>query len=976
MDENGTDRTPDLIQITLGSSEYTLVAGGSVDIEILLANAGPSNFFIVTLLGIPPGWVVSPEPSAVWVATGGQERVTLTICPPAAVEGSLGSYPARLYVFSQSSPSKGREIPVLLNIVPPAKVKKTFTFRVETVDLTAAPGARIKIPLLLSNSSPATEFLELSVQGVPVNWVSLPSPVISLMGGEDKIVDLYLQIPTMPEIQAGIYPLRVSLASQKDPDAREEVSIHLTIAAFESEGPVGVMLGTVQFSAAPGGSFTVPLTILNRGLVPATFRLGIEGLPVNWVSTSTPFTPLKPGESREIAMLVRPPLSPASQAGRRKFRIVVLNQESPDQVVRVDCILTLAAFTQFSTGLEPQEAEAGTPVSVLVKNEGNTPQTFHLSCVSQDDKLLFEYLPPEGVLHPERPAEGGPVGDPRGMQIVPGQSAAFRFTAKPRQKSWIGTPVSYPYHASVRADQKESPPMPGEIEAHGLIPVWVLAIFLILCLWMGFSATFTLFSGRFQASRATQTAAAATAQVIGVTQTVIANQTAAAIAGQQDTDGDGLTNQAEAGFNTDPNNADTDRDGLMDGVEVNQTRTNPLAPDSDGDALLDGDEVQRKTNPLNPDTDGDGSRDGDEVRLGTDPLKPDTDGDGLGDGAEPGPCPNALDPDSDKDGIIDGRDLNPCDAYNPAMTATGIASLPTASNTPPPTAVPVPTQTASPAPVVPPAQLPNFPGLILFDSNRDGNPEIYTLDKSGQARRMTNNPAADIQGVWDPNMRRLAFTSNRDGQNEIYIMNADGTNPVNLTNNPADDQQPAWSSDGEWILFTSNRDGNYEIYAVRVNNLEIRNLTNSPGNDTQPGWIRNRSKDLSGDYILFTSDRDGNQEIYRVKSDGSGAVNLTRNPASDQMSKGSPDGALVAFSSDRTGNTEVFTMSLDGQNLTNLTNNPSSDFGPAWSSDQVWIAFTSDRSGNRDVYISRPGLADLYDVTNSAVSQDQVSDWR
>jgi hypothetical protein len=43
MDENGTDRKPDLIQVTLPSSEYILVAGGSIDIGVLLENTGPSD---------------------------------------------------------------------------------------------------------------------------------------------------------------------------------------------------------------------------------------------------------------------------------------------------------------------------------------------------------------------------------------------------------------------------------------------------------------------------------------------------------------------------------------------------------------------------------------------------------------------------------------------------------------------------------------------------------------------------------------------------------------------------------------------------------------------------------------------------------------------------------------------------------------------------------------------------------------------
>ena len=78
-----------------------------------------------------------------------------------------------------------------------------------------------------------------------------------------------------------------------------------------------------------------------------------------------------------------------------------------------------------------------------------------------------------------------------------------------------------------------------------------------------------------------------------------------------DNDADGLNNDQEAEFSTDPNNRDTDGDDLTDGEEVNQLGTNPLNQDTDDDGLLDGVEVrQGQTDPLNADTDGDGIQDG------------------------------------------------------------------------------------------------------------------------------------------------------------------------------------------------------------------------------------------------------------------------------------------------------------------------------------------------------------------------------
>ena len=96
-----------------------------------------------------------------------------------------------------------------------------------------------------------------------------------------------------------------------------------------------------------------------------------------------------------------------------------------------------------------------------------------------------------------------------------------------------------------------------------------------------------------------------------------------------DTDGDGLSDGEEVKNGTDVGNPDTDGDGLSDGTEVhgwwaNYTLPNgtevhkhytssPLHIDSDHDGLTDEEEKENYTNPENPDTDSDGIPDGAEM---------------------------------------------------------------------------------------------------------------------------------------------------------------------------------------------------------------------------------------------------------------------------------------------------------------------------------------------------------------------------
>ncbi|HUV10936.1 MAG TPA: TIGR03790 family protein, partial [Acidimicrobiia bacterium] len=109
-----------------------------------------------------------------------------------------------------------------------------------------------------------------------------------------------------------------------------------------------------------------------------------------------------------------------------------------------------------------------------------------------------------------------------------------------------------------------------------------------------------------------------------------------------DSDSDGLPDGVETGTGvyvdeqntgTDPDDGDSDDDGVLDGDEVYGHGTNPNDADCDDDGLLDGVETSTGiyvgpddtgSDPLDADTDNDGLLDGTEVHVyATDPTKPD-----------------------------------------------------------------------------------------------------------------------------------------------------------------------------------------------------------------------------------------------------------------------------------------------------------------------------------------------------------------
>ena len=137
-------------------------------------------------------------------------------------------------------------------------------------------------------------------------------------------------------------------------------------------------------------------------------------------------------------------------------------------------------------------------------------------------------------------------------------------------------------------------------------------------------------------------------------------------------------------------------------------------------------------------------------------------------------------------------------------------------------------------------------GRLLAFSARDeeNNWDIYVMPVPANGsppqppRRLTTAVGNDLAPMFSPRGDRIAFESNRDGNYEIYVMNLDGGNQRNLTNlASANDQGPVWSPDGKRIMFYSTRDGSWDIFVMSDTGRNVTNLTNTPDIDElEPSW--------------------------------------------------------------------------------------------------------------------------------------------
>jgi Tol biopolymer transport system component/enterochelin esterase-like enzyme len=251
-------------------------------------------------------------------------------------------------------------------------------------------------------------------------------------------------------------------------------------------------------------------------------------------------------------------------------------------------------------------------------------------------------------------------------------------------------------------------------------------------------------------------------------------------------------------------------------------------------------------------------------------------------------------------------------------------------------------------------------GVIAFDSERDGNPELYVMNADGSdQRRLTEHKFGDYMGDWSPDGSQIVFHSSRDRNEELYILDLKcaGSGSARctrrLTEDPAIDMEPAWSSDGNRIVWEKRilREGDAELAVLDLETRTTQRLTDNNISDFQPDW--STAGAAGGEQILFSALLEDNRaNLIVINPDGTGRTRLTWTEQHDWFPKWSPDGRMIAFASDRDGDEEIFVMNSDGSSHRQLTFNEAVvDTRPRWSPDGTRIAFESDRDGDFEIYV-------------------------
>jgi len=137
--------------------------------------------------------------------------------------------------------------------------------------------------------------------------------------------------------------------------------------------------------------------------------------------------------------------------------------------------------------------------------------------------------------------------------------------------------------------------------------------------------------------------------------------------------------------------------------------------------------------------------------------------------------------------------------------------------------------------------------------------QIWQYDLSRETlTRFTFEGSNNINSVWTPDGKRIAFNSNKDGPENIYWQLADGSGGLErLTTSEYTNSPNSWSPDGQLLAFFEvNPTTGYDLWVLRLGDRKVQPFLRTSFNEGVPQF----SPD--GRWLAYISDESGPYEIY------------------------------------------------------------------------------------------------------------------
>ncbi|MFI1743513.1 hypothetical protein [Thalassobellus sediminis] len=241
---------------------------------------------------------------------------------------------------------------------------------------------------------------------------------------------------------------------------------------------------------------------------------------------------------------------------------------------------------------------------------------------------------------------------------------------------------------------------------------------------------------------------------------------------------------------------------------------------------------------------------------------------------------------------------------------------------------------------------------IVFESNRDGHWQIYTMNIDGSSQKqLISSDSNDRRPKWHPTKNLILFESDRTGINEIYSFNLDSNTikqySINLNGNK---YNADFAPNGVQLIFShpENKDVS-NIYTCSTKGKRLKKVISNN--------YKNKYPNLSprGDAIIYFSNKNTQGETniiytYNLYNKDKKRLSYFKNESTfPRWSNKNSRRIVYSAKVDDILHSEIFIMHNDGTHKTRITYNNLEDTLPNWSPNNVNLLITGFRNGNYQI---------------------------